>query len=59
MHMNPSDFHNSLGDLKQNITYILGHERMEGCIEDPSPEYIATLLDVPVEEVKKILEELK
>ena len=53
-----STFSNSLGDLKKNIEYIIGMERQSGNIDTPTPEYIARILNVPVEEVRQCMKEM-
>ena len=47
----PAPFLNSLGDLKKNIEYIIGMERQSGNIDTPTPQDIARILNVSVEEV--------
>ena len=54
----PSTFSNSLGDLKKNIEYIIGMERQSGNIDTPTPEDIARILNVPVEEVRQCMKEM-
>ena len=51
-------FINSLGDLKKNIEYIIGMERQSGNIDTPTPEDIARILNVPVEEVRQCMKEM-
>ena len=51
-------FINSLGDLKKNIEYIIGIERQSGNIDTPTPQDIARILNVPVEEVEQCMKEL-
>ena len=53
-----STFSNSLGDLKKNIEYIIGMERQLGNIDTPTPQDIARLLNVPVEEVEKSMKKM-
>ena len=53
-----STFSNSLGDLKKNIEYIIGIERQSGNIDTPTPQDIARILNVPVEEVKQCMKEI-
>ena len=50
-------FSNSLGDLKKNIEYLIGMERQSGSMEVISPIYVARMLNVPVEEVEKVMKE--
>ena len=54
----PSSFSNSLGDLKKNIEYIIGMERLSGNINTPTPQDIARILNVPVEEVEAAMREM-
>ena len=54
----PSSFSNSLGDLKKNIEYIIGMERQSGNMDTPTPEDIARILNVPVEEVRQCMKEM-
>ena len=53
-----STFSNSLGDLKKNIEYIIGMERQSGNMDTPTPEDIARILNVPVEEVRQCMKEM-
>lgn len=50
-------FSNSLGDLKKNVEYLVGMERQQGAV-DVSPEYIARVLNEPVEDVRRVMEEM-
>ncbi len=52
-----TDFSNCLGDLKKNVEYLIGMERQQGAV-DVSPEYIARVLNVPVEDVRRVMEEM-
>ena len=52
-----SSFSSSLGDLKKNIEYIIGMERQSGNIDMPTPQDIARILNVPVEEVRQCMKE--
>ena len=54
----PVSFQNSLGDLKKNIEYIIGMERQSGNIDTPTPQDIASLLNVPIEEVELSMNEM-
>ena len=54
----PSTFSNSLGDLKKNIEYIIGMERQSGNIDTPTPQDIARILNVSVEEVRQCMKEM-
>ena len=51
-------FINSLGDLKKNIEYIIGTERLSGNIDTPTPHDIARILNVSVEEVEQCMKEI-
>ena len=51
-------FINSLGDLKKNIEYIIGIERQSGNIDTPTPQDIAHILNVSVEEVEQCMKEI-
>ena len=51
-------FSNSLGDLKKNIEYLIGMERQSGSMEVISPQYVARMLNVPIEEVERVMKEL-
>lgn len=53
-----SPFFNSLGDLKKNIEYIIGMERQSGTIDTLTPQDIARILNVPVEEVEQCMKEI-
>ena len=55
----PSSFSNSLGDLKKNIEYIIGMERLSGNINTPTAQDIARILNVPVEEVEAAMREME
>lgn len=52
-----TDFSNCLGDLKKNVEYLIGMERQQGAV-DIAPEYIARVLNVPVEDVRRVMEEM-
>lgn len=54
----PSSFSNSLGDLKKNIEYIIGMERQSGNIDIPTPQDIARILNVSVEDVRQCMKEM-
>lgn len=51
-------FSNSLGDLKKNIENLIGMERQSGSMEVISPQYVARMLNVPIEEVERVMKEL-
>ena len=53
-----SSFSNCLGDLKKNIVYLIGMERQAGRTEEITPQYVARVLNVPVEEVERGMREL-
>lgn len=50
-------YSNCLGDLKKNVEYLIGMERQQGAV-DVSPEYIARVLNVPVEDIRRVMEEM-
>ena len=52
-------FINSLGNLKRKIEYIIGIERQSGNIDTPTPQDIARILNVPVEEVEQCMKEMR
>lgn len=51
-------FSNSLGDLKKNIEYLIGMERQSGSMDVITPLYVSRMLNVPLEEVEKVMKEL-
>ena len=51
-------FINSLGDLEKNIEYIIGMERQSGNMDTPTPQDIARILNVSVEEVRQCMKEM-
>ena len=51
-------FSNSLGDLKKNIEYLIGMERQSGLMDAISPLYISRVLNVPLEDVEKVMKGL-
>lgn len=53
------DFHNSLGDLKKNIEYLIGMERQSGSMDVISPLYVSRMLNVPLEEVTAAMKEME
>ena len=53
-----SSFSNSIGDLKKNIEYLIGMERQSGNIDTPTPQDIAHILNVSVEEVEQCMKEI-
>lgn len=50
-----STFSNSLGDLRKNIEYLIGMERQSGSMEVISPLYVSRMLNVPLEDVEKVM----
>ena len=54
-----SGFSNSLGDLKKNIEYLIGMERQSGSMDVITPLYVSRMLNVPLEEVEKVMKEIK
>ena len=50
-------FSNSLGDLKKNIEYLIGMERQSGRMDEITPIYVSRMLNVPLEEVEKVMRE--
>ena len=53
-----ASFSNSLGDLKKNIEYLIGMERQSGSMEVISPLYVSRMLNVPLEEIEKCMNEM-
>ena len=51
-------FPNSLGDLKKNIEYLIGMERQSGSMYVITPLYVSRMLNVPLEEVEKVMGEM-
>lgn len=54
-----ASFSNSLGNLKKNIEYLIGMERQSGSMDAISPLYVARMLNVPVEEVERVMKEME
>ena len=52
-------FSNSLGDLKKNIEYLIGMERQSGSMDVITPLYVARMLNVPLEEVERVMKEIE
>lgn len=48
-------FFNSLGDLKKDIEYLIGMERQSGSMDVITPLYVSRMLNVPLEEVEKVM----
>ena len=51
-------FSNSLGDLRKNIEYLIGMERQSGRVDEITPIYMSRMLNVPLEEVEKVMKGL-
>ena len=51
-------FSNSLGDLKKNIEYLIGMERQSGSMDVITPLYVSRMLNVPLEEVEKVMRDM-
>ena len=51
-------FSNSLGDLKKNIEYLIGMERQSGRMDEITPIYVSRMLNVPLEEVEKVMKDI-
>ena len=51
-------FSNSFGDLKKNIEYLIGMERQFGRMEEITPLYVSRMLNVPLEEVERVIKEM-
>lgn len=51
-------FSNSLGDLKKNIEYLIGMERQSGSMDVITPLYVSRMLNVPLEEVEKVMKDI-
>ena len=51
-------FSNSLGNLKKDIEYLIGMERQSGSMDVITPRYVSRMLNVPLEEVEKVMKEL-
>ena len=52
-------FSNSLGDLKKNIEYLIGMERQSGSMDIITPQYVARVLNVPIEDVERVMREMR
>ena len=52
-------FSNSLGDLKKNIEYLIGIERQSGRMEEITPLYVSRMLNVPLEEVERVMKNME
>ena len=53
-----STFSNCFGDLKKNIEYLIGMERQSGRMEEITPLYVSRMLNVPLEEVERVMKEM-
>lgn len=53
-----ASFSNSLGDLKKNVEYLIGMERQSGSMDAISPLYVSRMLNVPLEEIEKCMNEM-
>lgn len=51
-------FSNSLGDLKKNIEYLIGMERQSGRMDEIPPIYVSRMLNVPLEEVERVMKDI-
>ena len=51
-------FSNSLGNLKKNIEYLIGMERQSGSMDVITPLYVSRMLNVSLEEVKKVMNDM-
>lgn len=51
-------FSNSLGGLKKNIEYLIGMERQSGSMDVITPLYVSRMLNVPLEEVEKVMKNI-
>ena len=51
-------FSNSFGDLRKNIEYLIGMERLSGRMEEITPLYVSRMLNVPLEEVEKVMKDM-
>lgn len=47
-----------LGDLRSQITYLIGMERQSGSMDAISPLYVSRMLNVPLEEVEAVMREM-
>ena len=51
-------FSNSLDDLKKNIEYLIGMERQSGSMDVITPLYVSRMLNVPLEEVERVMKDM-
>ena len=52
-------FSNSLGDLKKNIEFLIGMERQSGSMDVITPLYVSRMLNVPLEEVERVMKDME
>jgi cupin fold WbuC family metalloprotein len=57
-HTAKKEFHNSFGDLKKNIEYLIGEERSSGNIETPTAAYISEVLNAPLSDVEATMKDM-
>ena len=48
-----------LGDMKSQISYLIGMERQSGSMDVISPLYVSRMLNVPLEDVEKCMKEME
>lgn len=53
-----STFSNSFGGLRKNIVYLIGMERQSGRMDEITPIYVSRVLNVPLEEVEKVMKDI-
>lgn len=51
-------FSNSLGYLKKDIEYLIGMEHQSGSMDVITPLYVSRMLNVPLEEVEKVMKDI-
>lgn len=49
---------NSTGDLRKNIEHLIDMERHSGSMEVITPLYVSRMLNVPLEDVEKVMKEI-
>ena len=52
-------FSNSLDNLKKDIEYLIGMERQSGSMDVITPLYVSRMLNVPVEEVERVMKNME
>lgn len=52
-------FSNCFGDLRNNIEYLIGMERQSSRMEEITPLYVSRMLNVPLEEVEKVMRNME